>query len=200
MRTLPFARSARAAALGAALLAACSLALAACGGSDSTGPQTTGCGTAPLGTMTASVNGQPFSATLVAQATIQNSTASGANIVQVNGVECGNAGAVGRQILVTVGRLTPITPGTYQLSAASQQLPAGSGYSGIGQVTLAPNLWYANMSDAAGPGSGSITFTTVTATRLAGTFQLVAVANAANTAAARERMIVTNGTFDVRTP
>jgi hypothetical protein len=199
MLTLPVATSARAASL-ALLLSTALIGLAACGGSDSTGPQTAGCGMAPLGTMTASVNGQPFSATLAAQATIQNGTALGANIVQVNGVECGSAGAVGRQILFTVGRLTPITPGTYQLSAASQQLPAGSGYSGIGQVTLAPNLWYANGSDAAGPGSGSITFTTVTATRLAGTFQLNAVANAANAAGARERMIVTNGAFDVRTP
>lgn len=185
----------------ASALVAVSLALlAACGGSDSTGPQASGCGAPPLGTMTATVNGQSFSATMLAQATIQNATASGANLVQVNGAECPTGGVVGRQILITIGRLTPITPGTYQLSAASQQLPAGSGYSGIGQVTRAPSLWYANLSDGAGPGSGSITFTTVSATRLAGTFQLVAVANSANAVGARDRMIVTAGAFDLRTP
>jgi hypothetical protein len=191
----------RAASFALLLIATSSLVLAACGGSDGTAPPaSTSCGPVPQGTFTATVDGQPFSANFITSATIQNGTALGPNIVQVNGVECPNGAIAGRQILITIGRLTPVTAGTYQLSAASQQQPPGSGYSGIGQVVRAPNLWYANLSDAAGAGSGSITFTTVTATRLAGSFQLTAVANPSNAANARERVVVTNGVFDLTRP
>ena len=151
--------------------------------------------------MTATVNGAPFTAGFIAHATISNSTGTGPNIVQVNGVSCPASGSVtGRQLLFTIGRLTPITPGTYQLDAASQLQPPQSGYSGIGTVTLSPNLWYTNMSDGTGPGSGSITFTTITATRLAGTFQMVAVPVSSNESSARQRVTVTNGVFDVNVP
>jgi hypothetical protein len=183
-----------------ASVGATALALA-CGGSDSTAPQTTGtCGTTPTGVMTASVNGAAFSATFITQATIQNSTTLGPNIVQINGAECPVNGVAGRQILITLGRLTPITPGTYNLDPASQGQPSGSGYSGIGQYVLAPNLWYSNLSDATGPGSGSITFTTVSATRLVGTFQLVTVPAGANGTTARQRTTITNGVFNIPTP
>jgi hypothetical protein len=151
--------------------------------------------------MSATVNGAPWTAGFIAQAQIQNTTAQGPNIVQVNGVSCPASGSfVGRQILFTVGRLTPITPGTYQLDAASQLQPPQSGYTGIGNVSLSPNLWYSNMSDGTGPGSGSITFTTVTATRLAGTFQMVAVPVSSNEASAKTRVTITNGVFDVNVP
>lgn len=190
----------RAASFAVLVFATSFLALTACGGSDGTSPQQTGCGAAPTGTFTATVDGQTFLANLAISATIQNGTALGPNIVQVNGVECPNGAISGRQILITVGRLTPITPGTYQLSAASQQQPPGSGYSGIGQVVRAPNLWYANLSDGSGAGSGSITFTTVTATRLAGSFQMSAVANPANAANAQQRVVVTGGLFDITRP
>ena len=185
------------------VLIAASILLVACGGdSDGTTAPNNSCAvTAPKGTMTASVNGAAFTANFIAQATIQNVSSTGPNIVQVNGVSCPATGAItGRQILFTVGRGTPITPGTYQLDAASQLQPPQSGYSGIGTMTLAPNLWYTNLSDATGPGSGSITFTTVTATRLAGTFQMVAVPVSSNESAARQRMTVTNGVFDVTVP
>lgn len=175
------------------------VATSACG-SESTGPAPVGCGTIPAGTVTAAVDAQPFSASLLAQATIQNSTANGPNLVQLTGAECPSAGGASRQILITLGRLTPITAGTYQLNAASQGLPAGSGYTGIGQYTLAPNLWYSNLSDATGPGSGSVTFTTISATRIVGTFQLVTVANSANATTARQRVTITSGAFDIGRP
>ncbi len=174
--------------------------LAACGGSDATSPAVSCAFTPPKGTMTAQVNGKAFTADFSTQATIQNGTALGPNIVQVSGVGCveGTATRV-QQILITVGRLTPITPGTYPLDPASQGKPAGSGYSGIGQFVSAPNLWYTNISDAAGPGSGSVTFTTVTTTRLAGTFSVVFAANSANTSGNTGRVTAT-GSFDIPTP
>lgn len=184
------------------LMLVSTLVLVACGGGDATAPTANNCAVAPPnGTVTATVDGEPFVAALTAQATIQNSTPNAPNIVQVNGVACpAGAGASARQILFTIGRLTPITPGTYLLDAASQSQPPQSGYSGIGLVALAPNLWHAHLSDNDGPGSGSITFTTITATRLTGTFQLVAVATPSNASAARERVTVTSGAFDVSIP
>lgn len=174
--------------------------LVACGGDDGpTGPGVTGaCGVTPSGTMTAQVNGAAFTASLQTSAVLQSSGASAPNIAQVTGAECPSPGAItGRSITITVGRLTPITAGTYSLDPASQGLPAGSGYSGIATYTLSPNLWYSNLSDATGPGSGTITFTTVSPTRLAGTFQITAVAPTSNAANARGRTTITSGSFDI---
>ncbi len=178
-----------------------SLLFTSCGGSsDTTGPSAQCAVVPPRGTMTAQVNGAAFSANFSTAATISNSTSFGPNIVQVSGVGCVDGTATRtQQLLITIGRLTPITPGTYRLDAAAQQQPAGSGYSGIGQFISAPNLWYANLSDAAGPGSGSVTFTTVTATRLAGTFSIVFVAAGSNAAGNTGRMTATNGAFDIST-
>lgn len=186
-----------------ALLAAA--VLAACGGGGDggpTGPVAAVCApTPPKGTMTAQVNGVAFAANFSTQATIQNGTAMGPNIVQISGVGCidGAAGKV-QQILITLGRITPITAGTYRLDGAAQSQPPGSGYSGIGQYITAPNLWYSNLSDEAGPGSGTITFTTITATRLAGTFSLELASTPSNSSDNKGHINITNGAFDISTP
>ena len=185
--------------LGSLVVATASML--ACGGdSDATAPNNNAClGAAPKGTMTATVNGAAFTAAFIAQATIQNSTPSGFNSVQVNGVSCPASGAfVGRQILITLGRNTPITTGTYQLSLSSQLQPPQSGFSGIGTVSLSPNIW--TTVDATGTGSGSVTFTTITATRLAGTFQMVAAPATGNDASSKQPVTITNGVFDVNVP
>lgn len=151
--------------------------------------------------MTAQLNGAPFSANFSTQATIRNGTPLGSNIVQISGVGCveGTATRV-QQVLITVGRLTPITPGTYALDAAAQAQPPGSGYSGIGTYASAPNLWYTNLNSPAGAGTGSVTFTTVTATRLAGTFSLVLAPAPSNAAGFTNRVTITNGAFDISVP
>ena len=173
----------------------------ACGGSSGDpagpGPGPVACGGTPAGTFTATINGTPFSATLATQASAANGTAIGPNVIQVGGVECPAGGVPGRQIVISLGRLTPLTTGTYPLDAASQGIPSGSGYFGTGSFVHTPNQWYTNRSDATGPGSGSITFTTVSATRLAGTFQMIAVAPTSNAASAQGRATITNGSFDL---
>lgn len=173
----------------------------ACGGGSGDpagpGPGTGSCGGTPTGTFTATIDGTPFSATLATQAAAANGTANGPNVVQVGGVECPAGGVPGRQIVISLGRLTPIATGTYPLDAASQGVPAGSGYYGSGSFVHTPNQWYTNRSDATGPGSGTITFTTVSATRLAGTFQMIAVAPSSNAASAQGRATITNGSFDL---
>lgn len=176
--------------------------LSACGGSngDATGPSASCALTAPRGSLTAQVNGAAFTSNFATAATIQNSNAQGPNIVQVSGAGCVNGSATRtQQIIVTLGRLTPITVGTYQLSAAAQGQPTGSGYSGIGAFISSSNQWYSNRSDAAGEGSGSITFTTITATRLTGTFSLVLAAATSNASGNTGRVTVANGTFDIPT-
>lgn len=180
---------------------------AGCGGRDDnpgtntgtpTGPSANCAVTPPTGTMTAQLNGAAFTANFSTQATIQNATALGPNIVQISGVGCvdGTATRV-QQVLITVGRLTPITPGSYALDAAAQSQPPGSGYSGIGTYVSAPNLWYTNLNSAAGAGSGTVTFTTITATRLAGTFSLVLAAAPGNGTGFTNRVTVSNGAFDI---
>lgn len=179
------------------LLPLSALLLACGGGSDATAPNNNNAclGAAPKGTMTATVNGAAFTAAFIAQATIQNSNPNGFNTLQVNGVSCPASGAfVGRQIIVTLGRGTPFTTGTYQLNLTSQQ----GGFSGIGTVSLAPNIW--TSVDATGTGSGSITFTTITATRLAGTFQMVAAPASSNDASNKQPLTITNGVFDLNVP
>lgn len=174
--------------------------LVACGSdNDAVSPGVVGtCGPVASGTLTAQVNGAAFSSTLLTTAVVQSSGTNAPNLVQVNGAECPtSASASGRSIIITLGRLTPITPGTYSLDAASQGQPAGSGYSGIASYTLSPNLWYSNLSDATGPGSGTVTFTTVSATRVAGTFQFVGVAPTSNATTARGRTTITSGSFDI---
>lgn len=180
--------------LSASVLLACS------GDSNPAAPSGTCLGGVRNGTMTATVNGAAFSAGFSSQATIQNGTANGPNIVQVQGVACPEGGLIPRQIIITLGRLTPITMGTYGLDAAAQGKPPQSGYSGIGSLSIAPNLWYANLSDAAGAGSGSITIASISATRVSGTFQLVAVPAVSNSSSARDRMTITSGSFDLTVP
>lgn len=147
--------------------------------------------------MTATVNGAAFTADFSTQGTVQNSAAQGPNVVQVNGVGCVDGSAArARQILITLGRLTPITPGTYRLEAAAQGQPPGSGYSGVASLVSAPNLWSSNI----GSGSGTVTFTTVSATRLAGTFSLVVAPAPGNTSGNQATFTITNGAFDIPVP
>lgn len=179
------------------LLAAAALAFGACGGgsgADVTGPGFS-CPAPPNGQITASINGSAYSATQLIIATIQNGTINGPNILQVSGLECpSSAGAAGRQVLITVGRLTPFTPGSYPLDPPTQ---AQGGYSGIGQVARGPSLWFSNLRDGATSGSGSITFTTITATRLVGSFQMSAVPAGSNASSDRQVQTVTSGAFDI---
>lgn len=186
-----------------AVIAPLLVSLAACGGSDKNDP--TGpsgyCGvTPPAGTMTAQVNGVAFSADLNTMATIQNSSAQGSNILQVSGVTCiADTPTGSRQILFTVGRSTPLAPDTYRLEPAAQLQPPGSGtgYSAQAVYSSPPNLWHSNRVTGTDSGSGYITFTSITPTRLQGTFSAVLLPAPGNTAGNTQRITITNGTFDI---
>jgi hypothetical protein len=171
------------------------IALAACGGGG--GPTAPTCVSTGNGRMSATVAGTAFTASQFATATYQNTTVNGPNIVQVNGVECALTPGVARQILITIGRTTPIVAGTYPLDPASQGV---GGYSGIGQYIRVPGLWYSNLRDGATAGTGTITFTTVSSTRLVGSFTFTAVPASSNGAADRATVAVSSGTFDIPIP
>lgn len=169
--------------------------MAGCGGGD--GPVAPACTSIGNGRMTATINGAAFEASQFARATVQNTTANGPNIVQINGFECALTPGVARQVLITLGRITPFTAGTYPLDPASQGVSGG--YSGIGQFIRAPALWYSNLRDGATSGSGTITFTTLSSTRLTGSFTFNAVPVASNGAGDRSTVAV-SGTFDIPIP
>lgn len=173
-------------------------ALSGCGG-DAAGPGASPCApSAPSGTMTAQVNGLAFTANALTLATIQNNATPGQNSIAVHGMACVSGSTNTDKIYILLQRQIPFTVGTYQLSPDAQGQPAGSGYSGSASFTqVNAGTWYSNLNDAAGPGSGSITFTTITATRLAGTFSLVLVRTPGNTNSSTGRVTVTNGTFDI---
>lgn len=174
--------------------------LMACTSSYATQPTASACAlTPPSGTMTAQVGGVPFTSNLLTRATVAYDNASERNTILLSGTGC----VVGTQprthfITISVGRQSPITVGTYQLSAAAQGVPTGSGYIGLATYMSASNIMhYSNRGSGTGAGSGSITFTTISATRVTGTFTLVLEASPANGAATGELVTVTNGVFDI---
>lgn len=173
-------------------------ALSGCG-SDAVGPSASPCApSAPRGTMTAQVNGAAFTANATTLATIQNNAVQGQNTLSVHGMACVAGTTSTNKILIVLTRQTPFTVGTYQLSPGAQGQPAGSGYVGTASYfATSGGSWISSYSDTAGPGSGSITFTAITATRLAGTFSLTLVVPTFDKSGTTGRVTVTNGTFDI---
>jgi hypothetical protein len=156
--------------------------LAACGGSDSpTDPDDPGGATGTR--MTATIDGQPWSASTATGmvAALQFAPASGGYIIL--GTETTAAGGVGSSMSFTINNITG--PGTYPLG-----VDAVSVYGGFAGFTAANGaVWFTPMSGAA----GTITITTLTTTRIAGTFAFSATAS---TGGATGTRVVTNGVFD----
>lgn len=159
--------------------------LVACGGGSSTGPVNTG-----AGDFTASIDGAAWSSTQ----TQVSGGGSGAN--QVPGLIT----IIGTQV-VSATSYTTLTlslgyiagPGTYPLGVNAGTTAGGSG------LVYAPQggtfgTWSTNFTGSA----GSVTVTSLTATRIAGTFQFTAPPQSfSQTTGTR---VVTNGAFDVALP
>ena len=160
---------------------------AACGGGDATSPsagnQNPG-GNNPGGStgtnqMTASINGQSFSVSGVAVFAGQLDANGGSYLI--SGVETsGSARAITFSLSGIAG------PGTYLLGVDGVSVTGG-----IGSVTVSgTNVWNTGLTG----GSGSLTITSLTTTRIVGTFTFTA--NAAGGTATGSQSI-TNGSFDV---
>ncbi|MEI2720608.1 MAG: DUF6252 family protein [Gemmatimonadales bacterium] len=156
------------------LALACSLALlAACGGGSPTGPN--GGGGNGTDRVTASIDGQAFTATMIQANPV--STVPGSLAFQATQVTGGSA----RTLLVYLAFIPG--PGTYPLG-----MNIGTSPGGTASVTSGANSFSTPLSGAA----GSITITSITATRVAGTFTFTAAATLGSATST-----VTNGVFDV---
>jgi hypothetical protein len=154
------------------------LVLAACGGDGPTDPgDDPGGGGNTTGTrMTATIDGQSWAAGSTAGlvTAIQFAPASGGYII--SGIQ-----SPGLSIVITINNISG--PGTYPLG-----VDAATVYGGFAGVTGA-GTWNTPISGAA----GSITITTLTTTRIVGTFNFTATAAAGGATGSK---VVTNGVFD----
>jgi hypothetical protein len=153
-----------------------SLSYAACGGDDEadgdpTGPQG---GSSP---MTARVDGQQWTAVPLSVAAF----AGGAGLFTITGAE--SAGTTSRSINLALYNIRG--PGTYPFGTSTEVVGGRAQFSEAGVVWATPN----------NGASGTVTLTTLTPTRIAGTFQYTA-ALSRGTSATQTRAI-TNGTFDI---
>jgi len=138
------------------------LGLAACGDED-TGP-------GEGGSLTASIDGEAFTASLSVQATYGN------DLLVIGGVNGSQ-----QQIMLSLPGIT--STGTVNL---------GAGNLGVAQVILGTQAWTTSLVG----GTGSVTVTSLDANGAKGTFTFTGIA-APNTGATGTKA-VTNGSFDVK--
>lgn len=151
-------------------LTAC-LAILACGDDKVTGP-----GGGGGGTMTATVSGTAFN---------PPSLTVGAS--HVNGVLTIQGSTTASPITaISINVLNVTGPGTYQLN------PNFAGT--FGQVTITNGATAQAWTTALSPGNGSITVSTLTSTRVAGTFTFTAQFASGGATGQKN---VTSGTFDI---
>jgi hypothetical protein len=142
-----------------------------CGGSDSKGvtnpnPQQT------AGTMSARIDGVTWTAVAVTVA------------VNANGIIISGASSNGIGMAVGASRL---------LGTATQTFGAGGNFSALATMTTGTQSWSATGVQGTNS-SGSVTLTTLTATRAVGTFTFNAAALAGGATGTK---VVTSGVFDV---
>jgi hypothetical protein len=162
------------------LALAATLTALGCGGGDDngnpTGPQACG---ATNGTMTAQINGASWCAAGTITVSRQQN-----NYIGVAGT--GFSGNTAYAFVISIGNATG--PGTHSFTIA-----AGSDGSSliIGSSTTGGSA--AGWGTSFGGGSGSVTITTLTATRIAGTFTATAVPSSGSAS----NLVITSGQFDV---
>ncbi len=179
-----------------ATLAMLLAAAAACGGDSGTGPGPNG-GPPDLanGTMTAKVNGQPWRATFIVQATVASNPTGQISLVQISGSDTvGVPLTRARQITITMALGAPPAVGTWPMQLGLAGFP---GYNAAGQLNQAASIWNTLPGGGAAAGSGSFTIATITATRITGSFAFTANAAGSNPASERGAVNVTEGQFDI---
>jgi hypothetical protein len=155
----------RARALSAIVL----LCAAACGGSDSVTGTNNTCGTAT--TISATIDGAAWCSPAAGVSRAGNNS-----VVAVAGIDLGITASVSFGVVASA-------PGTYSVSP-------GNATFGSATVTKGGKGW----SSALQGGTGSVTFTTLTANHVVGTFAFDAVAASGG---ATGTVHVTNGKFDI---
>jgi hypothetical protein len=144
------------------------LSVAACGGSDSVTGTTSNCGTAT--TISATIDGTPWCSPAAAASRGSN------NIIAVAGIDLGLTASI------SFGVVAPAT-GTFSLAP-------GNNTFGSATITNAGKGWSSALQD----GTGTVTFTTLTANHVVGTFAFDAVGASGG---ATGTVHVTGGKFDI---
>ncbi len=163
------------------------LSLAACGGSSSsTGPTNTGAN----GTFTATIDGAPWVSST--NQTAGGSTAANAvpGLVTLTGTKIVSSTNY-TTISLLLGYLSG--PGTYPLGV-NQATTAG----GAGIVSTASGATFSTWSTNLTGSAGTVTVTSLTSTRIGGTFQFTAPPQSFTTTTGTR--VVTNGVFDLPLP
>lgn len=180
----------RALRLSGAIGAACWLALAGCGGNDGTGPgnggNNGGGGNNTTSPMSATIDGQPWSAdTATGFATaIQFAPLSGGYLI--TGLQQLTGGGPGTSLVFTVNNIDG--PGTYPLGVDGVSVTGG--FASVIQTNSGGGQWTTPFSGAA----GTVTITKLTDSTLAGTFAFDADSSGGVIGGTR---VVTNGKFDI---
>lgn len=165
-----------------ALTAACSGGGTTDPGDNGNGGNNNGGGGNTSGTrMTATVDGQAWSASEASVIALQFNAIAGGYIVIAN--QLTQAGGLGSTLSLTINNIRG--PGTYPLGVDA--VTVAGGFAGITAGT--GGVWTTPLSGAA----GSITITALTPTRIAGNFNYTATASSGGATGSR---VVTNGVFD----
>lgn len=153
-----------------ALATALVLAAAACGDEDPTGPDGND------GEMEATVGGAPFEASTTTGTLVEGT-------FNIAGTETSGSTTT----VITINVVDAEEGGTFDLD------PTVAGT--FGQVTITGSGSTSTWTTTLSPGEGSITFTTLSADRAAGTFQFTGQASSGTSATGQKT--VTSGTFDI---
>jgi Family of unknown function (DUF6252) len=138
--------------------------LMACGSDKASGPASS------TNAMTATVSGAAWTASASRSATYAN------QVLTITGIDNAN-------LLVTIAVANVAGTGTFSLAP-------GNTHGALGNVINGARIWASSLQG----GSGTITVTTLTATRVAGTFLFTGVPA---TASATGSVVVTGGAFDL---
>jgi len=160
---------------GALGVTAAAVLWVACGGSGGSGGNNNG-GGGGNGAMTASVDGQGFSATT---ATAAAASSSAGSVYTITGTQV--SGSTARSIALSLYNIAG--PGTYPLGVNS------TNFGGIGSIVDGSSSWTTPLSGVA----GTVIVTSLTSSRIAGTFTFTA-ASAVTPSSTRA---VTSGAFDL---
>lgn len=191
----------------AAAAAALLVVVAACGGDSGTGPEEEQIGpegpNGPWlanGSMSARINGEEWRASMLVQAIVTPGSNTASELLMLTGIDSVGRGVQNRRALVIALDVYPtLAPGSYGLG-----MNVGGGAPGT-IVSLASIVdangsatWITPLPDlGSASNSGTITITSLTATRVAGTFSYNTVADPGNSTANQGPVAVTQGVFDV---
>jgi len=153
--------------------------LAACGGSG-TGPSGNG-----IGTFTAVIDGVAWSSDNISLQVSSGGTVPGTQVITGSKLTGGQNYIA---LILTLGYIS--APGTYPLGV-NQGVVAGGSAILSSQTGSVLGIWNTGFSGSA----GTVTITSLTSTRMAGTFQFTAPPQLGSQASGNR--VVTNGTFDV---